>query len=234
MAEKKQPLDPRTQLILIVSVSGMLIQCSMKGWNAVLNLILICVPLIFLIQAERIRKAVSYAVLFLVSWFIAVFVIPHVSAATAILLSALTALFIKIMPGIVLGFQIMTTIEPADLIAALRKIHLPGSLVWTISIVFRFFPAVKEELGQTLQGMKTRGVRLSSFFQHPVEMMEIVSVPLIVSVVNLSEELLMATLTKGFSVHNERTSLSDPKMGKRDWTVILLIMGAWILHFSLN
>ena len=234
MPETKTALDPRTQLVLIVSVSGMLIQCSMTGWNAVLNLILICVPLIFLIQAKRIRKAVSCTVLFLVSWIVAVFVIPHMSATAAILLSALTALFIKIMPGIVLGFHIMTTIEPADLIAALRKMYLPGSLVWTISIVFRFFPAVKEELEQTLQGMKTRGVHLSSFFQHPVEMMEIVSVPLIVSVVNLSEELLMATLTKGFSVHNERTSLSDPKMGKRDWAVMILITAAWILHFGLN
>ena len=112
--------------------------------------------------------------------------------------------------------------------------HLPGTVVWTISIVFRFFPAVKEEMELTLQGMKTRGIHLSCFLYHPLEMMETVSVPLIVSVVNLSEELLMATLTKGFSVHSERTSLSDPKMGKWDWTVLILITLAWILHFCLN
>ena len=110
MPESRSVLDPRTQLVLILSVSGILIQCSMKGWNALLNLAVLCVPLLFLYQAKRVGKAVSCTVLFLVSWILAVFVIPHTSSITAIVLSALTALFIKIMPGIVLGFHIMSSI----------------------------------------------------------------------------------------------------------------------------
>lgn len=227
-------LDPRTQIALIITVSGLLIQSSMTGTQIILNILLLSVPIIFLLSGRQYKKALFYTGLFAANCFLAISIIPKVSTRYAIFLSTVTALCIKVMPGIILGFYIMSTIEAADLIAALEKTHMPKAVIWTISIVFRFFPTVKEELSATMDGIRVRGYRTSIFFLHPVDALTYVFVPLIVSVVCIGDELLRATLTKGFSIHGKRTSLSEPKLKGQDYLVMCLLLGAWILHFILK
>ena len=226
-------LDPRTKLALIITVSGLLIQCSMVGWEIALNVVLLAVPIVFLIAGKRYGKGIFYALLFLLNVIIAVVVIPQVGRSWTVLLGAMVAICIKVMPGLVLGFHIMGTIEAADLIAALEKTHMPKALTWTISIVFRFFPTAKEELSATIDGIRVRGHRLSSLLFHPIDALTFVFVPLIVSVVSIGDELVMATLTKGFSIHGARTSIADPVLRLQDYGAFALMAVAWILHFVL-
>ena len=54
-----------------------------------------------------------------------------------------------------------------------------------------------------------------------------VFVPLTVSVVNIGDELLMATLTKGFDIHATRTSISVPKLKVQDFVLMALCCAGW-------
>ena len=219
--------DPRTKILLIITVSGLLIQCGLSPLSLMWNGLLLCVPLGFYLQAGKYRKALGNGLLYAVCLLLLAFLLPKLSGAWAILLAAVCALFLKLTPGILFGLYLMTTIEAADLIAALNRMHLPKALVWTISIVFRFFPTVGEELAATWDGVRLRGHNLRYCLLHPICTLVDVFVPLIVSVVNIGDELLMATLTKGFSVHAERTSISEPRLKVRDYALMALCCGAW-------
>ena len=220
-------LDPRTKIVLIVTISGLLIQCGLSPAGLVWNALLLSVPLAFYLAAGKYKKALWNGCLFLVCLLLLAFLLPRLSGGAAILLSSVCALLLKLMPGIAFGLYLIRTIEAADLIAALGQMHLPPALIWTISMVFRFFPTVEEELAATWDGVRLRGHTLGSSLLHPVSALVDVFVPLIVSVVNIGDELLMATLTKGFSIHAKRTSISVPKLRAQDFCVLALCGAGW-------
>ena len=112
-------------------------------------------------------------------------------------------------------------------VAALDRMHLPKGFNWTVSMVLRFFPTVKEDLSATWDGVRLRGHDLGYCVLHPVSALVDVFVPLTVSVVNIGDELLMATLTKGFDIHGERTSISVPILKIQDWLLMALCCAGW-------
>ena len=231
---KRSFLDPRTKIVLIITVSGLLIQCGLSVPGLISNAMLLCVPLAFYLSAHRYKKAIGCGTVYASGLLLLAFVFPKLSGTPAILLSAACALLIKIMPGVAFGLHVISTIEAADLIAALDKMHLPKALTWTISMVFRFFPTVGEELSATWDGVRMRGHTVGYCLLHPISTLVDVFVPLIVSVVNIGDELLMATLTKGFSVHAERTSISVPRLYLQDYCALLLCAAGWAVQFMMK
>ncbi len=227
-------LDPKSQLALLLTVSGILMQCSMHGLLIYLNIILLFIPIIFLIKGREYKNALKNSIIFVSCLLCQFLVLPRLHGMNAILLAAVIAMFIKIMPGIILGFYIMRTIEVAELIDSLEKLHMPRVITWTISLVFRFFPTVIEELSATYDGVRIRGCSKIHMILHPLETLEYVYVPLIVSVVNIGNELLIATLTKGFSINGNRSSIAETGFSYRDYLVIAFVIVAWTMNFILK
>lgn len=223
-------LDPRTKIVLIITVSGLLLQCGLSAAGLIKNGILLCIPLSFYLAAGKYRKAIRNGCLFVACLILLIFLLPNLSGGAAIFLSSLCALFLKVVPGITFGFYLICTIEASDLIAALDRMHLPKGFNWTISMVLRFFPTVEDELSATWDGVRMRGHTMGYCLLHPLSALVDVFVPLIVSVVNIGDELLMATLTKGFDIHGERTSISVPKLRMQDITLMTLCCAGWIIQ----
>ena len=220
-------LDPRTKIFLIITVSGLLVQCGLSPMGLALNGALLCIPLLFYVAAGKYRKALCHGCLYAVCLGLLAFLLPELSGGAAISLSSVCALFLKLTPGITFGFFLICTIEASDLIAALDRMHLPKGFNWTISMVLRFFPTVKEELAATWDGVRLRGHTMGYCVLHPISALVDVFVPLTVSVVNIADELLMATLTKGFDIHGKRTSISVPKLKLQDWCLLALCCAGW-------
>ncbi len=236
MIQKAKPsfLDPRTKILLVVTVSGLLVQCGLSAAGLIENGVLLCIPLLFYVAAGRYRKAICHGCLYAVCLGLLAFMLPELSGGVAIFLSSVCALFLKLMPGISFGFFLICTIEASDLIAALDRMHLPKGFNWTVSMVMRFFPTVKEELSATWDGVRLRGHTIGYCFLHPVSALVDVFVPLIVSVVNIGDELLMATLTKGFDIHAKRTSISVPKLKVQDIVLMALCCAGWGIQISMK
>ena len=232
--EKGSFLDCRTKILLIMTISGLLIQCGLTPGMLIWNGVLLTVPILSYLSSGKWKKAVGYSCLYLSNLLLLAFLLPELKGTWAIVLSAVAALFLKIMPGMTFGFHTIGTIEASDLIAALSKMHIPSCLVWTISLVFRFFPTVKEEFMATTEGIRMRGHTVGYCILHPISTLVDVFVPLIVSVVNIGDELLMATLTKGFRTDGNRTSITNPKMHVQDYVAILLMIAAWCITNALK
>jgi len=226
-------LDPKSQLLLLITVSGILIQCKMSGPRIVLNIVLLCIPILFLLKDGKYWKAIRNAVLFSGGVLCQLFVLPNISGVSAILASFVIAMFVKIMPGIVLGFYMMSTIEASKLIASMECMKFPRTLTWTISLIFRFFPTVAEEFSAIRDCVRIRGVRRRDLILHPIETVECIFVPLILSVVNIGDELLTATLTKGFSMHGDRSSIEVSEFKAIDYITCAFAVSAWILNYIL-
>ncbi len=236
MIQKAKPsfLDPRTKLLLVVTVSGLLVQCGLSAAGQIENGILLCIPLLFYAAAGRYRKAICHGFLYAVCLGLLAFLLPRLSGGAAIFLSSACALFLKLMPGISFGFFLICTIEASNLIAALDRMHLPKGFNWTVSMVLRFFPTVKEELSATWDGVRLRGHTIGYCLLHPLSALVDVFVPLIVCVINIGDELLMATLTKGFDIHAKRTSISVPKLKVQDIVLMALCCAGWGIQISMK
>ena len=232
--EKESFLDCRTKILLIVTISGLLIQCGLTPGMLIWNGVLLSVPILGYLSSGKWRKGLGYSCLYLIVLLLLAVLLPEMKGKGAIVLSAIAALVVKIMPGITFAFHTIGTIEASDLIAALTKMHMPSCLVWTISMVFRFFPTVKEEFLETMDGMRLRVHTVRYCIFHPIATVVDVFVPLIVSVVNIGDELLMATLTKGFSTDAERTSITDPKLKIQDYIAFILMGLAWLITYRLK
>lgn len=222
-------LDPRTKILLLITVSEILIQGKMKGVLIVVNIIMLLIPLIFFWIDKKHKKAIRYGVAFFMGVILELVLLPELTGQSAVIVSAIIALVIKIMPGIALGFHVMMTTEPAQLLSALQKMHLPNVIIWTLCLVFRFFPTVKEELGFTLDAIKIRMGGLGQCIARPLSALEFIFVPLIMSVVNIGNELLMAALTKGFSVNARRTNVCEQYLKKQDYVIFGGACIAWMI-----
>ena len=66
------------------------------------------------------------------------------------------------------------------------RIHVPQKVVIPLSVVFRFFPTVKEEYVSIRDAMKMRGIIT---VRSPMKMLEYRIVPLMMSVAKIGEEL---------------------------------------------
>ena len=236
MIQKAKPsfLDPRTKIFLIITVSGLLVQCGLSAAGLIENGALLCIPLFFYVAAGKYWKAICHGLLYAMCLGLVAFLLPELSGGAAIFLSSVCALFLKLTPGITFGFFLICTIEASDLIAALDRMHLPKGFNWTVSMALRFFPTVKEELSATWDGVRLRGHTIGYCLLHPVSTLVDVFVPLIVSVVNIGDELLMATLTKGFDIHRTRTSISVAKLKVQDMVLIALCCAGWGIHISMK
>ena len=223
--------DPRTKLLLLITVSGILVQGKMEGMLIGVNLCMLAVPLLFFWVDKRYKKTIKYGLIFLTGVIHELGILPRLTGQSAVLAAAVISLMIKIMPGLALGMHIVMATEPAELLCALQKMHMPNVIIWTLCLVFRFFPTVKEELGYTLDAIYIRMGGIKQLILRPVTALEFVFVPLIMSVVSIGNELLMAVLTKGFSMNGERTNVCVQKLRVQDYVAFSLAGVAWVIKF---
>ena len=205
--------DPRTKLLLLITVSGILVQGKMEGMLIGVNLCMLAVPLLFFWMDKRYKKTIKYGLIFLTGVILELGILPRLTGQSAVLAAAVISLMIKIMPGLALGMHIVMATEPAELLCALQKMHMPNVIIWTLDAIYIRMGGIKQ------------------LILRPVTALEFVFVPLIMSVVSIGNELLMAVLTKGFSMNGERTNVRVQKLRVQDYVAFSLAGVAWVIKF---
>ena len=93
------------------------------------------------------------------------------------------------------GPYLVSSTTVSEFVAAMERMHISDKLVISLSVIFRFFPTVREEYGAIRDAMKMRGIRFGG--EKPFLMVEYRLIPLMVSVVKIGDELSDAALTRG-------------------------------------
>lgn len=222
-------LDPRTKLIVMITLvvfalggTGSDIETVRYGTIAVSIL-----PLILLMTAKQYRKAAVLGILYALIKSAEIFIVPNITGAVLSVIGLCCMIFVRLMPGLIMGAYMLSSTTVSEFIAAMHRMHVPQQITIPLSVMFRFFPTVLEEFTAINTAMKMRDIRIGG--RNAGKFIEYRLVPLMVCSVNIGNELSAAALTRGLGVRVRRTNICKIGFHIQDHTVLLLTAAIYIL-----
>ena len=210
------PTDPRTKLFLTVTVSTIMITGGTGGLMNLIRPCLMACPIAFLLLSGRWTAAARFAVTYAVLFGLELTVLPLLTGTWNFILGAAVGIYTHMLPGFIMGYYLVSTTTVSEFVAAMERMHIPQKIVIPVSVVFRFFPTVKEEYAAIRDAMK---------------MLEYRVVPLMVSVAKVGEELSAAALTRGLGAPGKRTNICNIGFGPLDIFFFLMAIPCWYGFF---
>lgn len=222
---KQLYLDPRTKLLLCLSVSATLIAGNGGGYLLYLRYALSVLPLAFLLILKKYHIAAYYVCIYAFALFIPGLIMPYLPNAINLLFTGVFAFSTKLIPGTMMAYFLFTTTSVGEFMAAMDRMHITKKLSVPISVMFRFFPTIKEEYRNVQDAMKLRGV---GTLRDPMKMLEYRMVPFLMSVVAIGNDLSASALTRALNSPARRTNVCNIGFTKRD----VIAFGGLIIFFS--
>jgi len=225
-------LDPRTKLFVMITLvvfalggTGSDIVAVRYGTTAVSIL-----PLLLLMTAKQYRKAAVFGILYAIIKLAEIFIVPGITGAALSIIGLCCLIFVRLMPGLIMGAYMLSSTTVSEFIAAMHRMHIPQQITIPLSVMFRFFPTVLEEFTAINTAMKMRDIRIGG--RNAGKFIEYRLVPLMVCSVNIGSELSAAALTRGLGTKIRRTNIC--KIGFHTHDIAVLTMTAtlyvlWIL-----
>ncbi len=135
-------------------------------------------------------------------------------------------IFIKIffMP-LLAGKFLVGTSDVSSMIASFEKMKFPKFIVIPLAIMFRYFPAFKEDKKNIKMAMKMRGIS----FINPIRYLEYVSVPILISAVGIADDISKSAETKCIADPCKKTRFTVVKFSIVDLVYVIPIIVFHIL-----
>ena len=232
MEKKNLFIDPRTKLLLLLTMNILLLSLGKGPGLAMLRFFAGFLPLLMLILGKKYRFAASYGIIYLGCHGIGYYLLPGTSGFTAMFLGFLHSLGTRFVPGGMMGVYFLTTTKVNEFVLAMEKMHVSQKIIIPLSVMFRFFPTVGEESSSISDAMRMRKLGIRYFWCRPIEILEYRMVPLMMSVVNIGEELSASALTRCLGQDKTRTSISDGGFGPMDAILFLLCAALILAYFT--
>lgn len=155
------------------------------------------------------RFAVTYAILFALE----LTVLPLLTGTWNFILGAAVGIYTHMLPGFIMGYYLVSTTTVSEFVAAMERMHVPEKIVIPVSVVFRFFPTVKEEYAAIRDAMKMRGI---TTLRSPMKMLEYRVVPLMMSIAKSEKNCLRRLSREG--LERRRNGQIFAKLALGLWT----------------
>jgi energy-coupling factor transport system permease protein len=222
-------LDPRTKLFVLLAANGLIFFHMNTRAEVLLALLLLCL----LLCAKQIKRAarlgLSYLLLFLLS------TVP-LSADRGVLASlfGMAYTFRIMMPCFIAGAFAFATTSASEFLCALRKMHLPESVIIPFAVVVRFFPTIAEDYRQIRAAMQFRGIAVgnAALLLHPVQTLEYILIPLLMNANNVADDLSVAAITKGIGIRGEHTCMTEIGFHWQDGLACAAVLLPFWLYFT--
>ena len=228
--EKKAilPADPRTKLFLTITVSTIMITGGTGGFMNFVRPCLMACPIVFLLLSKKWKAAARFTVTYAVLFALELTVLPLLTGTWNFIFGAAVGIYTHMLPGFIMGYYLVSTTTVSEFVAAMERMRVSQKVVIPVSVVFRFFPTVKEEYAAIRDAMKMRGI---TTLRSPMKMLEYRVVPLMISIAKIGEELSAAALTRGLGAPQKRTNICTIKFGPLDVFFFLLTIPGWVGFF---
>lgn len=214
-------LDPRTELLLLVLANVVAFtQHSLWVEMAWVGFLLVLIS-----GCGCAKTAVKLAIAFAGCLALQYYVLPNGPKFLASSFTIIVSYARKIFPCLIVGAMVLQKTPVRELMVALRKWHIPQSLIIPLSVTVRYFPALKEETRYIRDAMKLRDI-------HGVQKFECLLVPLVISATTTAEELAAAAITRGIENPAPKTSMIERTFGVQD--VLCLAAGVAFCVLSIT
>lgn len=163
------PIDPRTKIFLTVTVSTITMAGGTGGMMDIIRPCLVALPVLLLLLSQRWKAAARFSITYAVLYGLELTVIPILTGMWNFILNAASGIYTHMLPGFVMGYYLISTTTVSEFVAAMERMHVPQKIVIPVSVVFRFFPTVREEYAAIRDAMKMRGI---TTLRSPMKMLE--------------------------------------------------------------
>lgn len=201
---KQMYLDPRTKMILCLTVSTVMLAGSNVGIMRFILPFLISIPLLFLIILKKTLVAAYYTVIYIFLSIIPNMLVPYMPPVVNLLFTGMLAICSKMVPAMSMFCFLVMSTSVSEFVAAMDRLHVPKNITIPVSVMFRFFPTIREEYSVIQDAMRLR--RIGSL-RNPMEMLEYRMVPLLISLVSIGNNLSASAMTRGLNAPKRRTNI---------------------------
>ncbi len=222
-------LDPRTKLALLITVGIIMMSGKLTGVEYVLRLICISVPFLLLLSVRMYKEAVISAGIFLATVLCEGFVIPRTSGFLNLMIMTVCGIISRFGPGYLCGWYAVRSTSVSEFVTAMERMHFPNFITIPMSVMFRYFPTLKEEYAAIHDAMKMR--EIGQNIKNPFAYIEYILVPIMMSTVQIANDLSAASLTKGLGAGRKRTHICHIGMTYIDLVLILTMIVMLIVFF---
>ena len=188
-------LDPRTKLVVLVLVNLARTVAVRPGYAHVL----VAAAVLLAAACGRLRTALVAAVAYVLVAGAQVLGERYLPPAAQLFVVTFFQIIGKVFPAGITGAVIIQTTRVNEFVAALTRWHVPRVLVTPFAVVFRYFPAMREQARNLRDAMAVRGLSPTplSLLRHPLEVTTRLYVPMLVSATVIADEIADAALVRG-------------------------------------
>jgi len=141
---------------------------------------------------------------------------------------------IRLNVMLISGLVFLSCTKVEEFTLGLRKLGLPFSMSFALSLAFRLVPLFFTTASTVLQAQRARGLDLKrgSVIQRVKKYVPLL-IPIFVYAVRNTDQLAMALESRGFGARRERTYYIEYQMKKIDLAVLLFLGAADVISFWL-
>lgn len=236
---KKDNLDPRTKLIIVLLLSSLAI--AYKDFLVLLSILFISISLGFLLKINLI--SIVFRIRRLVGLLVAIGFIQSILTRTGTPIVRIGGIYLITDYGIEKAMEfilrisiiisssaIITTSSSREIVQALIQLKIPYEIAFMASIGVRFLPLFMEEMKDMIIAIQLRGLDLKKIrLVEKLKVYKYIFLPIIINSFLKAKDLGAAMEMRGLRAYTTRTSYMILRMNLRDYLIIAFsIIGSLI------
>ena len=213
-------LDPRTKLaLLFVWALAVLFSPGLPFEAGMMAL-----AVVFGALYGKMRLSIAMFALYCAAMGIAIALVQVNLGIFSTLFNSFFLLVRKVFPCGLLAAIIVSTTQVNEFMSAFSKMRCPREVTIPFAVMMRYVPAIREDWGYIKDAMRMRGVSptLGGFLRRPGLTVECLYVPLMMSALNVAEELSCASVARGIENPAPRTCYLHIEFGIADVAVAVV------------
>ncbi|MFI3201138.1 MAG: energy-coupling factor transporter transmembrane component T [Eubacteriales bacterium] len=214
--------DPRSKLFALC-ILNFIIFSSVAGGNfSTSHLLIATFPFLALINGRKGKAALAYACIFLLfAQFDFLIYLCKGNPFFGVLVRLGNEMATRVFPCTFFAYAVLITTLPSEFLTTMSRLKIPVQITIPCAVMFRFVPTIVEEYQSIRSAMTLRGI---TFSKNPLAMIEYRFIPLMISILKISNELTAAALSRGLSVENNRSSFCEIKLKIQDYLLFAVIL----------
>ena len=142
-------LDPRTKLLLLLTITTLMFSTSNEGIMNIVKPCLSLVPFVLILSEHRFKTAGKYLLLYVACFALERIALVYLSGLLSFIVMAVTSIMTRFAPGIMTGAWLISSTSVSEFIGAMERMHITEKIVIPMSVIFRFFPSDLKNIRQS-------------------------------------------------------------------------------------
>ena len=222
MSVRKALLDPRTKLLLLVLLALFCLAGVGGAKLAPFRACLAVLPFVLMLIDKRTVRGFVLLAAVVASEAYIMFAFTGQGGFLEGFMLVTTFIVVRLAPCLMMGSYTMDTTSVSEFSAAMNRMHVPSAVTIPFSVMFRFFPTIKENAANLHDSMVMRGIggaNLGKFVEYRL-------VPLVEVTSRSGDELSASALVRGLGAPVRRTDIARIGFGAGDAIVLLVLAAA--------